>query len=144
MEGCEVQENPEAEEEIKELFHPLAGRVGAEMWVVDGRTGERSLMLSFDFDLRDTVDVVFSNSECRVPDGSIPVEESSWSFNFMDKPGEEVEDEMSSSSRRNTKGPSEDDLKDALAHTFIPKDPTAEDFYTVDSVSFSDLPVSEK
>ena len=120
--------------EIEEFIKKLSGRVTNEIWVVDGRTGKRSLICTYDFDYRDTAEIVFiaeelpKEGDCEGP-GRIMYE-----FFIGNKPGEEVDEDMAAKQ----KGVSQKDLE-AFGEALTKANPTCEDYLHNSDIQFEDL-----
>jgi len=143
--GVAVNTADEGNKELKDLIHQLNGRVVGKMVVVDGRTGERSQMVSFDFDERDTVEVVFEG----IP--PLEGEEEVFTYSFP-KQSENVEagPEMArngdrESGRKQTPEYLEAALGEALRESELAnKAPTFEDYLVDFSLHIEDLSQPEK
>lgn len=132
-----VANNSESEtesREIEDLLKKLTNRVSGELWVINGKTGDRTLLMSCDFDVRDSVDVVFTTDESRVSDSN-----ESYSFNFTEKPGEEVTDVMA----RKTP-PTQAAMEEAFSEVLPPAEPTFEDYLHNSDIDLEDLPLKEQ
>lgn len=127
--------------EIEDLLKKLSGRVTNEIWVVDGRTGERRLLCSYDFDFRDTAEIVFMSEEIPREDPNCDTGKVVYTFCVEQnkKPGEEVDTDMAAK----PKGMSQkalDDFSEALTMA----NPTCEDYLHNVDIQFEDLSKMEQ
>eukprot|EP00697_Spironema_sp_BW2_P012059 gnl/Spiro4/28121_TR13919_c0_g1_i1.p1 gnl/Spiro4/28121_TR13919_c0_g1~~gnl/Spiro4/28121_TR13919_c0_g1_i1.p1 ORF type:complete len:160 (-),score=17.59 gnl/Spiro4/28121_TR13919_c0_g1_i1:293-736(-) len=114
------------------------------MFVVNGKTGDRSQMVSFDFDVRDTVEVMF--------EGVPPVEgeEEVFTYNFLGQSETEADLEMArDGNRKGGSNPSTKDVEAALGEALRGSElektePTYEDFLVNYDIQFEDLSPTEK
>lgn len=120
--------------EIGDLLKKLSGRVIGEIWVVEGRTGERRLMCSYDFDYRDSAEIVFMAEEIPREDPSDETGKAVYTFCIGQKPGEEVDTDMAAK----TKGVSQKQL-DEFSEALTKANPTCEDYLHNVSIQFGDL-----
>jgi hypothetical protein len=132
-------EGPDSSE-IGELLKKLSGRVVGEIWVVDGRSSEKRLFCSYDFDYRDTVEIVFMAEEIPKEDPECDTGKAVFTFGINQMiPGEEVDTDMAAKQ----KGLSQkalDDFSEALTMA----DPTCEDYLLNVDINFEDLSLKEK
>lgn len=127
--------NNQGDEDILKLIQKLGGRIKGSLEVVDGVSQNRTKIVDFDFDGRDTVEVSFHDVEVE---GSEP---NTWAFNFTGS--NDGEGEMGREERRMRREFLEETserLSEALREATI----TAEEYYEDHSIKFDDLPVSEK
>lgn len=143
--GVAVDTTDGGSKELADLIHQLNGRVVGKMVVVDGKTGERSQMVSFDFDERDTVEVVFEG----IP--PLEGEEEVFTYSFP-KQFENVEagPEMARNGYRESSGKqTPENLEAALGEALRKgelehKAPTYEDYLVDYDVHIQDLSPQEK
>lgn len=127
--------------EIKDLMWKLSGRVKNEVYVVDGKTGERRLICSYDFDKRDMVEIIFI-ADPKDLEGS-PEEPGKERYTFClnnRKPGEEVDSEMTGNKRQALSH----QALEAFADDLRKADPTYEDYLHNIDIDFNDLSHIEK
>lgn len=134
MNGANTADEDTSSQEITDLLEKLSGRVTNEIWVVDGRTGEKCLICSYDFDLRDTAEIVFKAEEIPPDDETGEPGEVTYTFCFEQKPGEEVSSEMAGNKKISQKALEE--FGDALRNA-VP--PTCEDYLHNADIAFEDL-----
>lgn len=133
------------DKDLADLIHQLEGRVVAKMVVVNGKTGDRSQMVSFDFDARDTVEVMF--------EGVPPVEgeEEVFTYSFP-KQSENAEADLEMArdgNRKSGSNPSPETIEAALGEALRVselerKEPTYEEFLVNYDIQFEDLSREEK
>lgn len=130
--------------ELEDLIHQLTDRVVGKMVVVNGKTGERYQMASFDFDARDSIEVVFEG----VP--HVEGEEEVFTYSFpKESDSAEAEREMARDGYRKSGTSSADTLEAALGEALRESDlenrePTYEDFLVNIDIHFEDLSQQEK
>lgn len=136
-EARELDEGRDARE-IEDLLRKLSGRVLNEIWVIDGRTSEKRLLCTYDFDIRDTVQVVFMGAGVSNEDSSGAPGKEIYTF-CLQKPGEEVDTEMAAKKRTL----SQQDLAD-FGEALTKSAPTCEDYLHNVDIQFEDLSTMEK
>lgn len=125
--------------EIADLLRKLSGRVIGEIWIVNGRTGEKRLMCSYDFDLRDTAEIVFMAEEIPGEDSSEEAGKVVYTFCLENKPGEEVDTDMAAKTKEVSQK-ALDDFSEALTKA----NPTCEDYLLNVDIQFTDLSTFEQ
>lgn len=139
MNAEKSNEGPDSSE-IGDLLKKLSGRVVGEIWVVNGRTGEKRLFCSYDFDYRDTAEIVFMAEEIPKEDPECDTGKVVYTFGINQMiPGEEVDTDMAAKQ----KGLSQkalDDFSEALTMA----NPTCEDYLLNVDIQFEDLSLKEK
>lgn len=128
--------------EIEELLRKLSGRVACEIIVVNGRTGNRDSICSYDFDFRDSTEIVFTSEEIPKEDATDDGEGPGkivYTFCIDQKPGEEVETDMAAKPR-NVSQKALDEFQESLTKA----NPTCEDYLHNSDIQFSDLSEFEK
>ena len=133
MNGSNKTEEDTSSQEITDLLEKLNGRVTNEIWVVDGRTGEKCLICSYDFDLRDTAEIVFKAEEIPPDEETGETGKVIYTFCFEQKPGEEVSKEMAGKKQVSQKAL--DEFGEALRKAV----PTCEDYLHNADINFKDL-----
>lgn len=131
--------------DLADLIRQLEGRVVAKIVVVKGGNGDRSQMVSFDFDARDTVEVMFEG----VP--PIEGEEEVFTYRFPQE-SENVEADLEMAREGNRRGGStpnsetlEAALGEALRESELEKtNPSYEDYLVNYEIQFEDLNQNEK
>lgn len=138
MQQANQPDEGDGSSEIKDLLQKLSGRVTNELWVIDGRTRERRLLCSYDFDKRDSVDIVFK-ADPKDLEGDDEPGTVTYSFCLNDhKPGEEVDSEMAGKQSL-----SQQDL-DAFGKALCHAEPTYRDYMDNVDIEFEDLSLAEK
>ncbi len=138
--AIESDRGEDQDDGLEQVIKILNGRVTAQVCVVNGKTQEVTPMFTFDFDNRDSVELVFKqNSESEE---SAEVEEESYIFGFQKQPGEEVED---LTTKRNQQTPEslEAAFGDALRQV-EPEKPTFDDYMKNSSVELKDLSLQDQ
>lgn len=138
--NAEKTNNEPDSSEIGDLLKKLDGRVMSEIWVVNGRTGEKRLICSWDFDYRDSVEISFKAEEIPKEDPSQEVGEVSYTWSVdQHLPGEEVESDMAAK-QRNMSQKALDEFSEALTKA----NPTCEDYLHNVDIKYEDLSTYEK
>jgi hypothetical protein len=142
--GAAAKSGDGGNKELEDLIHQLSDRVVGKMIVVNGKTGERSQMVSFDFDARDSIEVMF--------EGVPPVEgeEEIFTYSFpKESDNAEADLEMARDGYRKGGNSSAETLEAALGEALRESDlenrePTYEDFLINIDIHFEDLSQPEK